>query len=79
VTLVIRDALTLTVLGVTIGIPLSLLPARALESLLFGLTPADPGSLAAAVVLLVTLGTAAGILPAARAARVDPIVALRAE
>jgi ABC-type antimicrobial peptide transport system permease subunit len=79
VTLVIRDALTLTVLGVTIGIPLSLWPARALESLLFGLTPADPWTLAAAVVLLVTLGTAAGILPAARAARVDPIVALRSE
>jgi predicted permease len=79
VTLVIREALTLTVLGVIIGIPLSLWPARALESLLFGLTPADPWTLAAAVVLLVTLGTAAGILPAVRAARVNPIVALRSE
>jgi hypothetical protein len=79
VTLVVRDATVLTVLGVTIGIPLSVWPARSLESLLFGLTPADPWTLATAAVLLVALGTAAGVLPAVRAACVDPVVALRAD
>jgi putative ABC transport system permease protein len=79
VTLVIRDAIVLTSLGIIIGIPLALWPAHALESLLFGVTPADPWTLAIAAVLLLAVGVAAGVLPAARAARADPIVALRAE
>lgn len=61
-----------------LGIPAAIATSRVLTSLLFGLTPTDPGSLAAAAVLMTAIGLAAAFLPARRAARVDPIVALRA-
>jgi len=62
-----------------IGIPLSLAGSRLLNSFLFGLKATDPLSLIAVVLLLALVSTFAGMVPARRAASVDPMVALRYE
>jgi len=62
-----------------LGIPLTLTAARGLSALLFGVGAADPFALSAAVALLFAVAMAAAYLPARRAARVDPLVALRQE
>ena len=77
--LVLRDALRMTVLGLAIGVALTFATARLLASLLFDVSATDPLLLAAAVVLLGLVALAAGWLPARRAARVDPLLALRSE
>jgi len=77
--LVLRDALTLVVIGVAIGIPLALAGTRLIQSMLFGLGKADPLVMVTASVLLIGVAALAGLLPARRAARVDPMVALRQE
>jgi ABC-type lipoprotein release transport system permease subunit len=58
---------------------LSLIVSRALEGALFGVTPVDPITLIAVASLLAVVATAASLIPARRAMRVDPIVALRGE
>ena len=76
--MVMRQSLAIVGVGLLLGIPAAIATSRVLTSLLFGLTPTNPGSLAAAAVLMTAIGLAAAFLPARRAARVDPIVALRA-
>ena len=58
--------------------PAAFLAARALKTLMFGVTESDPFTFAATTAFFVVLGLAAGIIPAWRAAGVDPVVALRA-
>jgi predicted permease len=65
--------------GLALGLTGALLAARLLRGLLFGVTPYDPVTLGGVAVVLAGVGIAACWLPAARAARVDPAVALRAE
>ena len=77
--LVVGDGLKLTALGVVLGIAGSLLVARWLTSLLFGVTAGDPMTLAGTAGLLLTVAALACVVPARRATRVDPMVALRAE
>jgi putative ABC transport system permease protein len=77
--LVVGDGLRIAVLGVAIGIAGSLAIARWLTTLLFGVAPGDPLTLAATAAVLLVVAAAACYLPARRAAGVDPIVALRAE
>jgi predicted permease len=77
--LVLRDALRLALLGVAIGIPATLAAARLLANQLFGISAADPGVIGLATLILLAVAVAAGYLPARRAARVDPLVALRYE
>ena len=77
--LVMREALALVIAGVTIGLLTAVYSTRVAEGLLFGLTPTDPLTLAGATLLLIVVATLAGYLPARRAARVDPMVALRDE
>jgi ABC-type antimicrobial peptide transport system permease subunit len=77
--LVSREVVLLVALGVGIGLPAALLSARFLESELYGLSARDPLTVAFAVVILLSTATLAGAIPAARASRVDPMVALRHE
>jgi predicted permease len=72
-------ALTVTCAGVVLGIPLSLLVARVFAGFLYGLSPADPLTVAVATGFLLLIAALAAILPALRAARVDPLSALRHE
>jgi putative ABC transport system permease protein len=77
VRLVLGQGLSLIATGVVVGAVGVLIGARVLRGLLFGVGVADPLALAGAVVLLVTVGVLATLIPARRAARVDPVVALR--
>jgi predicted permease len=75
--LVVRDAATLVMAGVFIGVPGAWLASRAVSSMLFGLRPADPLTLALSVAVLEAAALVATYMPARRASRVDPLVALR--
>ena len=77
--MIMRDSLILVAAGLAIGVPTALATSRLVSSLLFGLTPADPISILTAIVLMSAVATLAGYLPARRAAKVDPMVALRYE
>jgi predicted permease len=76
---IVWDASRLTLTGLAIGLGAAHLGSRYLESRLFGLTPTDPGSQLATVALLLVTSALAAYVPARRASRVDPMVALRAE
>lgn len=77
--LVIKEAGVLLGVGLVIGTALALATARTASSLLFGLRPTDPASIAWAVTLLAFVALAASFLPALRASRVEPMIALREE
>jgi ABC-type antimicrobial peptide transport system permease subunit len=77
--MVLREALRVLVIGIVIGIPAALLSSRLLSSMLFGLTAADPLSMAFVIVILAAVAVFASWIPARRATRVDPMVALRYE
>ena len=79
VRMVLREALLLALLGIAIGVPAALAASRVVSTMLFGLRPTDPFTLAAATLLMVCVAALAGYLPARRASRVDPMVALRYE
>jgi putative ABC transport system permease protein len=75
--LVIGEGMKLTLTGVAIGLLAALALTRLLKSLLFSLSPTDPLTFAAVVMLLILIALAACYIPARRAARTDPMVALR--
>ncbi len=77
--LVLREVLVLVVIGIAIGVPAALLSSRLVASMLFGLRATDSASLLAAVAVMLVIAALAGYLPARRASRVDPMVALRYE
>jgi putative ABC transport system permease protein len=79
VRMVIGQALLVVAVGVGVGIPFALVGARSLRALLYGITPFDPAPLASGAVVLVIVGALAALIPSRRAARVDPLVALRCE
>jgi putative ABC transport system permease protein len=78
-TLIVGDGLKLAAAGVAIGLGGSILAGRALETLLFGVSPRDPLALSVPAGILLMVAAAACVVPARRGTRVDPIVALRAE
>jgi hypothetical protein len=79
VTLVLRDSVWLLALGLAIGLPLAAATMRGASTLIFGLTPTDVPTLAGAACLLASAAAVAAGLPAWRAARIRPDVALRCE
>jgi putative ABC transport system permease protein len=76
---VVRDALRLVLFGALIGLPLVAIGGRLASDLVFGVSPYDPVTLVSALLVLVAVGITASAGPARRAARVDPMVALRQE
>jgi ABC-type antimicrobial peptide transport system permease subunit len=76
--MVLREGGLLLVLGLTAGVAGSLALARSIEGLLYGVPSRDPVTLAAVVVLMISIGLVACWVPAARASRIDPSEALRA-
>jgi putative ABC transport system permease protein len=77
--LILRRALTLTAVGLAIGLAAAAATTRYLQSLLFGLTATDWSTFVAATVMFTVVAAVASYLPARRALRIDPSVALRAE
>jgi len=75
--LVFRSGMKLAGLGLTLGFVVSLGMARLLESILFGVAPRDPLTIAIVAAVLAAVAAAACFVPARRATKVDPIVALR--
>jgi len=76
---VLLQTLGLAVIGLLIGTVVSALLTQGLRSLLFGVTPTDPWAFVSMLILLAGVATVAGFLPARRAARINPMIALRAD
>jgi putative ABC transport system permease protein len=76
--LILRQSLTLTAIGIGVGLTVASASTRYLRGMLFGLTPLDPGPFIGVALVFVVVATVASI-PAHRATRVDPLVALRTE
>ena len=77
--LILRESLVVLAIGVAVGVPATIAAMRLIESALFGLKPSDPLTLAAAVAAIVAVTLIAAYLPARRATKVDPMIALRYE
>jgi predicted permease len=77
--LVLLHGLSLSAAGIAIGVTITLGLGRMVSGLLYGIQPADPATLATSAIMLAGIAMAATFIPARRAARVDPIVALRAD
>jgi predicted permease len=77
--LVLREVTLMVVVGVAIGVPIALALSRVVQSQLFALSAQDPLALAGAAVVLIAVALVAGYLPARRATRIDPMLALRYE
>jgi ABC-type antimicrobial peptide transport system permease subunit len=79
VALVLKNAVGLVSTGVVLGLPAALAASSWLKSTLFGLSPADPGAIGSAILLLAAAALIAAYVPARRASQIDPIFALRHE
>jgi putative ABC transport system permease protein len=79
VRLIASDGMQLVALGVVTGLVAAVALARALRSLLYGVTSHDPATMLAVPALLALVALVACLVPARRASRIDPLVALRQE
>jgi predicted permease len=77
--MILRGSLGVTLAGVAIGLPLAVGASKVLQSMLFGVKPRDPLTFAAALIGIAGVSLVASLIPALRAASVDPMVALRDE
>jgi predicted permease len=77
--MILRETLYLVLAGLVLGVPAALIVARLISTQLFGLSPTDPLTLVGAAIVLAVVAMLAGYLPARRAARVNPLNALRYE
>jgi predicted permease len=77
--MVMRETILLVLAGIAIGVPVALGAARLISNQLFGLNPADPFSLIVAASVLIGVACLAGFLPARKASKVNPLIALRYE
>jgi len=77
--MVLKESLWLVVIGIMIGIPVTLVATRLIASRLFGVSATDPLTIASAALLMIFVAALAGLIPARKASRVDPMEALRYE
>jgi ABC-type antimicrobial peptide transport system permease subunit len=77
--LILREAVVLVLIGIAVGVPVVLFVARFASTLLFQLSPTDPVSVVVASAVLLFVALLAGYIPARRATKVDPLAALRYE
>jgi len=77
--MVLRESFLLLAIGALLGVPLSLAASRAIKAALFGVSPADPVTLGAAVLIMSAAMLVGSAIPARRATRIDPMAALRCE
>jgi predicted permease len=77
--MILRESLSLTLIGIAIGLPCALAATRLIAHMLFGVSPYDPVTLTAVAGALLAVGALAGYIPARRAMKIDPMVALRYE
>jgi|SRR2546426_6123717 len=77
--MVLSEAMQLVVVGIAIGVPAALAASRLVASFLYGLRPDDPLTISLSTLLMSCIAGLAGFLPAWRATKVDPMVALRYE
>jgi ABC-type antimicrobial peptide transport system permease subunit len=77
--MVLKESAWLVVIGIAIGVPMALAATRLISTTLFGIRAADPLTILGAASLMIGVAAVAGLLPARRATRVDPMVALRYE
>ena len=77
--MILRDGLKTVLPGLALGLVAAFAMTRAMGSLLYGVSPLDPWSFALAPLLLLLVAVVSSLLPAERASRVNPIVALRRE
>jgi predicted permease len=77
--LVLRQSLTVVLAGIAIGLPLAILCTRLISSFLYGLSPTDPAAIAFSTLTLILVALLACYLPARRATKIDPMIALRCE
>jgi predicted permease len=75
--MVLRESMWLVLAGIAVGVPVTLAATRLIAAKLFGVSPTDPITIGVAISLLIAVAASAGFLPARRASRVDPMVALR--
>jgi putative ABC transport system permease protein len=75
--LVVRDGMALAIAGTAIGLVAAFALTRVMSSMLFGVSATDPATFGVTAAILLAVALAASIVPAIRAARVDPLVALR--
>ena len=75
--MVLREACVLTAIGLAISVPVALASSQLVESFLFDMKPNDPAALGMAVAILLTAGLVAGYVPAWRASRISPMIAIR--
>jgi predicted permease len=79
VRMVVGETFVVCALGILLGVPAAIMAARVLEAQLYGVTPRDPASFVAAVAGVVFVALIASLIPARRAASIDPAIALRSE
>ena len=77
--LMLKQGLRLTLIGTAIGLAGALALTRLMSSLLFGVSDADPATFAVIVLLLIAVSLIACYLPARRATRIDPLIALKSD
>jgi ABC-type antimicrobial peptide transport system permease subunit len=77
--MVLSESLRMVAVGVVLGVAVALVAGRFVQTMLFGLKPTDPVTIGLAALILIAVALLAGYLPARRAAKVDPLVALHYE